>query len=67
MNLETGTLTVAVALSRVEGKLVLAEPKTATSRRTLPLPDELVAVLRAHRKRQAAECCGAGSRWNDQG
>ena len=42
------TLRVAVALQTVNGKLVLAPPKTATSWRTLPIPVALVPVLRTH-------------------
>lgn len=67
VDLEARTLTVAVALSRVDGKLVLAEPKTATSRRTLPLPTELVAALKDHRARQNAERLRTGERWHDNG
>jgi len=46
---------------------VLAEPKTATSCRTLPLPAELVAALKAHRARQNGERLKAGDRWKDYG
>ena len=67
MDLDAGVLRVTVALSRVEGQLVLAEPKTATSRRTLPLPAELVVALKVHRARQNAERLRAGDRWRDQG
>jgi integrase len=39
-----------------------AEPKTSTSRRTVTLDDDNVAVLRAHRARQAAERLAASGR-----
>jgi integrase len=40
-----------------------AKPKTSTSRRTVTLDDDNVAVLRAHRARQAAEQVAAGTAW----
>ena len=42
-----------------------ATPKSTRSRRTVPLPDPLVAELRAHRVRQASERLTAGSLWQD--
>lgn len=43
------------------GKAVENDPKSAMSRRKLPLPDRLVSVLRAAKARQAAERLAAGS------
>jgi integrase len=37
------------------------DPKSATSRRTLPLPDRLVSVLKAAKARQAAERLALGT------
>ena len=59
------TLQVRGTLARVAGKLAVTEPKTAKSRRTLPLSPSVVALLKAHRKRQAAERLAAGSAWTD--
>ncbi|MDP9223390.1 MAG: site-specific integrase, partial [Actinomycetota bacterium] len=42
-------------LLRVPAGLVFAEPKTATSRRAIPIGRSTVAALRAHRQRQATE------------
>ena len=51
-----------------EGKgLVLTEPKSARSRRTIMLPRPLVMALRAHREIQLAERLAAGSEWVDWG
>lgn len=49
--------TLAVVNNRVDaaGRAVENDPKSATSRRVLPLPDRLVAVLKAAKARQAAE------------
>jgi len=41
----------------------LVEPKSRTSRRTLPLSPPAVEALRAHRKRQVAEQLRLGDRW----
>ena len=43
------------------GKPVENDPKSATSRRTLPLPDRLVIVLKTAKARQAAERLALGS------
>ena len=37
------------------GRLVFSEPKTDRSRRTVPLSPAVVAMLRRHRKTEAAE------------
>jgi integrase len=47
--------------------VVFGEPKTAKGRRTVPLPPQTVAVLRAHRKAQAAERLAVGPDYRDQG
>src|SRR5664280_2253191 len=55
VDLEGGTLTVRHALARIEGRLVLVEPKSITSRRVVPLPAFVHDALVAHRDRQATE------------
>lgn len=49
--------TMAIVNNRLSagGRSVENDPKSATSRRTLPLPDRLVATLKAAKARQAAE------------
>lgn len=61
VDLDAGSL--AIANNRVDagGKAVENDPKSAMSRRTLPLPDRLIAVLRAAKARQAAERLATGS------
>lgn len=52
VDLDTGTLTVRRALQRITGQgLVMVEPKSRKSRRTIPLPTSLVKSLREHRAR----------------
>lgn len=65
VDLDAGTLRVSRTLSRTAAGLVFTEPKTARSRRTIPLPPALVEELRAHRTRQLAERLAAGSLWRD--
>ncbi len=55
IDLAAGTLRVRYALARVDGRLVLDEPKSATSRRVVQLPAIVAGALAAHLARQAAE------------
>jgi integrase len=61
------TLTIRQALQRAGGRLVLVEPKTARSRRLVPVPPPTLAALRAHRRRQKADQLAAGPAWRDSG
>jgi integrase len=53
-------LTVRRALKRTPNGLVLEQPKTRQSRRTIHLPAPVVASLRRHRVQQAEERLAAG-------
>ncbi len=64
---ETGVLQVRRQLKREGGQLVVSDTKTARSRRALDLPGPMVASLRAHRARQAAEQLALGEVWEDSG
>jgi integrase len=66
IDVEAGTLRVNHALNRVDGTLVLAEPKTERSRRILPLPRHVREALSAHRDRQAFARAAAGDRWQER-
>jgi integrase len=68
IDLTAGTLTIA--RGRVQagaGVVVENDPKTASSRRTLPLDDGLVAVLRRASARYAAERLALGATHTDSG
>ncbi len=67
LELGEGRMAIARSLAWVVGKATFGEPKTARSRRSVPLPAETVAVLRDLRKRQAAEQLAAGPLWTDNG
>ena len=67
VDLDNAVLTVRGTLGRVGGRLVITEPKTERSRRTVPLTPPLVSMQRAQRKQQAAERLHAGNQWRDSG
>jgi integrase len=67
LDLNAGLLKVAGTLGRVGRRLVMSEPKSARSRRTVPLPPGLVSMLRTHRTAQKAERLRAGNQWQDTG
>lgn len=62
MDVDLVNHSLSVVNNRVdaEGKVVENDPKSVMSRRTLPLPDRLVNVLKAARARQAAERLALG-------
>jgi integrase len=55
----------AVVWQRKVGSWEFSQPKTAKSRRTIPLPLSLVKELRKHRVRQQKERLKLGSHWQD--
>ncbi len=56
-------LTIRQALKRHDSGLVLEQPKTRQSRRTVHLPAPAAAELKRHRARQAEERLKAGDLW----
>jgi integrase len=67
VNLDASSITVRQNLVLVDHKRVYSEPKSAAGRRTISIDVETVAVLRAHRARQAAERLAWGAAWTDTG
>ncbi|QZT54615.1 tyrosine-type recombinase/integrase [Mycolicibacterium austroafricanum] len=67
VSLDTGTMRVDATLSRVGKDLLITEPKTERSRRTVPLSPAMVSLLRSQKARQAAERLRAGDQWTDTG
>jgi integrase len=67
VDLEGGTMKVAHTMARVDGRLVISEPKTARSRRTVPLSPVVVTMLKAHRKAQLEDRLRAGNQWVETG
>jgi integrase len=67
VDLDAGLLKVAWTIGRIDGQLVISGPKTAGSRRTVPLSPAVVEMLRRHKATQAAERVRAGNQWQDSG
>ena len=79
LDLEHAILTVRKQLRREPGRvdpvsgkrsgaaLVLVDPKTSSSKRTVPLSAWVVDALKAHKNRQAAERRVVGTAWKDTG
>ncbi|MFN8607503.1 MAG: tyrosine-type recombinase/integrase [Vulcanimicrobiota bacterium] len=68
VDFQYGAIRVEQALVRVFGTgggWRLEEPKTAKSRRTIPIPPELASLLEQHREKQAVEKQFAGARWQE--
>jgi integrase len=65
LDLDVGVLRVRQALYRADGRLQLLPPKTARSRRTVPLPPICVEALKEHQRHQQQERTLAGHRWQD--
>ena len=65
--LDAGVLRVRDTVQRIEGKVSTGEVKTDRSRRKIPLPPALVALLRQHRVTQLEERMRAANQWTDTG
>lgn len=64
VNLDGASLTVWQSRMTVDGHEVIDTPKSASSARTLPLDDALVAALRAFHARQSVERLAAGEAYD---
>jgi integrase len=60
-----GTVDVRRSLKREPAGLRLGDPKTPKSKRTLDAPRQVLASLKAHRKRQASSRLLVGSMWEE--
>jgi integrase len=67
VDLDAGRIAVRRTRVMIDGKAADSTPKTARSVRTVPLDPYLLAALKAHRARQAAERLAAGPGWTDTG
>lgn len=67
LDLDRGVLRVRRELKKQGSSAVLGEVKTAGSRRTVNVPEQVVGLLRAHRARQAEERLALGAAWTDMG
>lgn len=68
IDFSAGVLRIRRSLQSAKGGVpVYGEPKTAKSRRTVPLVPEMAASLRAHRAQQDKERGQMGASWKDCG
>lgn len=68
VDLDQGMLRVRQSAQRIHGAgMVFGPPKSARSKRDIPLPAYSVRVLREHRTRQAEERLALGPYWQDSG
>ena len=65
VDLDGGVLVVTRTRVVVEGRAIDSAPKTKAGHRTIPLDASLVALLKAHRARQAEERLRAGQSYSD--
>ena len=65
VDLDGGSLTIRQVFVAYGTVRAMKEPKTATSRRTLPLSERVVIELRATRRQQTEERLAAGPAWSD--
>ncbi|OBF56714.1 integrase [Mycobacterium sp. 852002-53434_SCH5985345] len=64
---DAGTITVSQGRVVVGGGTVTGAPKSTRSARTLPMPPDVLAALRAFKTRQAEEHLALGGGWPDTG
>jgi integrase len=67
VDLRDGRVIIRRTITKSGGRLLLGEPKTAKSRRTLTLTTGSLNALRAHRKRQLEEMMQRTGLWQDHG
>jgi integrase len=67
VDLEGGTITIAQQRIAYGRTVQVGPPKTAASRRTIPLDRATIRLLREHRSRHQAECDRGDGRWQDSG
>src|SRR5215216_2712802 len=67
VDLETATISVRRTLTKNGGRLLLGEPKTKKSRRTIQLTEAAVRVLREHLTHQMEHIQRLGDLYRDEG
>jgi integrase len=67
VDLEEGVVRVRRTLTRHKGRLLLGEPKTKRSRRTVRVSETAVEALTKHQARQVGEKKHLGELYRDQG
>ncbi|MGH2787212.1 MAG: tyrosine-type recombinase/integrase [Actinomycetota bacterium] len=66
IDLDAARASIRQTIVCVRHEICFSEPKTKKGKRSVPLAPETVAVLRAHRKRQAEERLAIGAAYEDR-
>lgn len=64
LDLDRATLQVRMNVQEADGKFIVAETKTAYSRRSIALTKKAVAALRQHKAKQDQDRTALGDAWN---
>jgi integrase len=67
VDLKNNTVSIKQSLIRTKQGLCFSEPKTAKSRRTIPIPQQLSNVLKRYKVKQNESKLVAGSAYQDKG
>lgn len=65
VDFDSSQLAIVQTVSTVDGRVVVGQPKTAGSRRTVYVHDATIKALRQQRQLQAEERLAAGSAWEN--
>jgi len=60
VDLKNGVIKVRQSLARVKGEWLFQEPKSEKSKRSVPMPDDIIVELKSHKARQNKEKLLAG-------
>lgn len=66
LDLVKKTVTVKHSLIRTRQGLIFSEPKTAKSRRTIPIPEEIITTLKSHKAKQNEDKLLAGKAYDNK-
>ncbi|WP_169786710.1 tyrosine-type recombinase/integrase [Nitriliruptor alkaliphilus] len=64
-DLALGTLEIRQTITKAGSRVIVKQPKSQRSRRTVPLPPPLVEVIEEHRVRQERRRAILGGEWED--
>jgi len=67
VDVEGGSIRITRTRILIDGKVADSIPKTLSGLRSVPIDSYLVALLKAHKARQAAEQLAAGEAYEDEG
>lgn len=60
IDFEKKTIRITRTVARISGKILEQPPKTAKARRSVPVDDKTIEILKKHRKKQIEKCLRNG-------